>query len=751
MLAISVVHPAILWGLLLAALPIIIHLLNRRRFKTMEWAAMEFLLKAAVRNRRRVRLESLILLLIRTLIALLLVLAVTRPFTRRSDALASLFGAEGSTERIVLLDDSHSMRAGQGNRSSFDTARQLVKRLIKRLNEERSSDKLTIILGSEPRAGDERFTRVPVASARHKRMLERIDKLKVSDGSLDVATAVEAILETHEDRGTRLVLHVVSDFRRRDWVGGGGEMLPGVKEALARFQERGEVRLIDVGSLQAQNVGVVELRPRDRAVIAGVPTAMVATVRNHGPEPVANVQVTFDFGGRRSLPVKLEGTVPPGEEREVVQEFTFQSDGPVVVTAQTRTDILPGDDIRRRVVDVRRTMRFLLVDGEPEQEHFRGETDFLAAALSPPGRIKSGIEVDPVSEVAFSGRELEAYDGVFLCNVYRLPDDRIKLLEEYVREGGGLVFFLGDQVDPQVYNTVFFGKGGRFGKGLLPLQLAETEGSLDDYVHLAAPVLDHPVVRFLRGVNQIIFRTVAIQRWIRCEAPSQENVSVILSYTDEAGSPALAERSFGEGRVMLFSTAADREWSDFPQSPLYLALLQEIARYVVKPDPASNTLLVSDEIEIAYDPRHMQRQASLVPPAALGGAPVRLTLTDGERGGKLYFRYDNTTVAGEYVLRLNTPEGEERRFPFAVNVDPTEGDLSEAEISRLSSALPGLKVERAGEEGVLDTDASDRAEFWRTLVYLLIALAALETLLAWRFGHHAKRKLAPEGKQVFVR
>ena len=381
-------------------------------------------------------------------------------------------------------------------------------------------------------------------------------------------------------------------------------------------------------------------------------------------------------------------------------------------------------------------MRFLLVDGEPEQEHFRGETDFLAAALSPPGRIRSGIEVDPVSEVAFSGRELGVYDGVFLCNVYRLPDDRIRLLEKFVEKGGGLVFFLGDQVDPQVYNTVFFGKGDRFGKGLLPLQLVETEGSLEDYVHLSPPVLDHPVVRFLRGVNQIIFRTVAIQRWIRCDPPAQDDVSVILHYTDESASPALAEKSYGDGRVMLLTTAADREWSDFPQSPLYLALLQEIARYVVKPDPATSTLLVSERIEVAYDPRRMQRQASLVPPAALGGTPVRIALTNGEKGGKLYFRYDNSTVAGEYVLRINTPEGEERRLPFAINVDPTEGDLQSAGISHLSSEVPGLRVER---------------EFWRTLIYLLIGLAVLETILAWRFGHHAKRKLAPEGKQVFVR
>ena len=126
---------------------------------------MDFLLKAAVRNRRRVRLENLLLLLVRTVIVLLLVLAVARPFTRGEHALAGLLGAEGATERILLLDDSHSMRAGQGNLSAFDSARQILKRLVTQLHEERSGDRLTLVLGSRPRQGDERFSRVAAASA----------------------------------------------------------------------------------------------------------------------------------------------------------------------------------------------------------------------------------------------------------------------------------------------------------------------------------------------------------------------------------------------------------------------------------------------------------------------------------------------------------------------------------------------------------------------------------------------------------
>jgi hypothetical protein len=145
-LAFSFFNPLMLWGMGLASLPIIIHLLNRRRFKTMEWAAMDFLLKAAVRNRRRVRLENLLLLLLRTLLVVCLIAAVARPFTQRENPLASLFGSTGATERVILLDDSHSMRAGQGNKSAFDTAKEVAKRLVTTLHDEKSSDRVTIVL-----------------------------------------------------------------------------------------------------------------------------------------------------------------------------------------------------------------------------------------------------------------------------------------------------------------------------------------------------------------------------------------------------------------------------------------------------------------------------------------------------------------------------------------------------------------------------------------------------------------------------
>jgi len=749
-IGLSFAHPAILGGLALAALPIIIHLLNRRRFKTMEWAAMDFLLKAAVRNRRRVRLENLLLLLLRTLLVVLLILAVARPFTERQDALAAIFGSEGATERVILLDDSHSMKAGQGNTSAFDTAKTLVKRLVQRLHDERSADRVTVVLGSRPRQGGEGFARVAVASASYKRMLARVDGLRVTDTSFDAAAAVEAVADLVGEEERRVVLYVVSDFRRRDWMDAEA-MRADVAKALELFSGRGQVRFLDVGSSPVQNLSVVDLKPVDRAVIAGVPATFVATVKNRGPDPVAVRSVTFAFGDRVQPPTQVEGTLEPGRSAEVKTEYTFRDDGPRVVEARLLTDALPGDDRRRRVVSVRRSIRFLLVDGEPDQEDYRGETDFLAAALMPPGRTESGVRVEVTSEHAFSGRELDDYDGVFLCNVYRLPEERVARLEEYVHAGGGLVFFLGDQVDPQVYNASFYGRGEEVGRKLLPLLLRDVEGSSEDYAHLGATALDHPVTAFLRGLNRIVFRTVAVQRYVRCEPTARGDARMILHLTDEANSPFLAEKSFGDGRVLLFTTSADLEWSNFPHSILYLALLQEAARYIVRPDRGDATLVAGAPIVIPYDPNEIGPQVAIVPPAEAGGAPVPLTSRKEEDSKRLVYRFEDTRLAGTYTARLKTPDGEDFERPYAFNVAATEGDLARARLETLRDAVPGSRIERAGDEASVGADEANRTEFWRTLVYALVAVAAVETLLAWRFGHHGKKRLETEGKQVFVR
>ena len=101
------INPGMLGFLSLGAIPIIIYLINRQRYRRVPWAAMEFLLRAMKKHRRRLRLENLLLLLIRTAAVLLFVLAMARP-SLDSGSLPVLTGDSGRSE-LFLVDRSYSM------------------------------------------------------------------------------------------------------------------------------------------------------------------------------------------------------------------------------------------------------------------------------------------------------------------------------------------------------------------------------------------------------------------------------------------------------------------------------------------------------------------------------------------------------------------------------------------------------------------------------------------------------------------
>src|SRR5579864_1561502 len=89
-------------GTLLVSSPIIIHLINRMRFKRIHWAAMEFLLKSQKKNQRRIIIEQIILLLLRILLVLLAGFLIAR-------FIGALAGLQQSSLHVVVLDDTPSM------------------------------------------------------------------------------------------------------------------------------------------------------------------------------------------------------------------------------------------------------------------------------------------------------------------------------------------------------------------------------------------------------------------------------------------------------------------------------------------------------------------------------------------------------------------------------------------------------------------------------------------------------------------
>src|SRR5687768_10722984 len=198
------------------ALPILIHLLNKRKFKVVEWAAMDFLLDADKKNRRRIRLENLLLLALRCLAVLLIGLLLARPFIPTSVTAGLIDAAQ--FERIVLLDDSLSMQARLGNESAWEIARKRLTDLTNSLAQDQTGDNsLTLLLTSQP--DQPQFNATHLGADSIDEINGAIEKLEAGDSTANLSAALKELEDYLSDQpgNVNRVVYVLTDLRRRDW------------------------------------------------------------------------------------------------------------------------------------------------------------------------------------------------------------------------------------------------------------------------------------------------------------------------------------------------------------------------------------------------------------------------------------------------------------------------------------------------------------------------------------------------------
>ena len=313
------VNPWLLAGMLLVAAPVILHLLNKRRFEVVDWAIMEFLFDAQTQNRRRLRLEDLLLLLLRMLGIAVLVFAFSRPL------ITGLAGGR-EDERVVVIDDSFSMEAVDGATDVLGLARGEARTLIEEAVAR--SIPLDVYRGSAPsgerwegaaRLGGMAFSAASAgnaeiaaaaAAARYERasgLLDRLSALEASDLPLGFSSVLNELGErpSSEEAPRARTVFVVSDLRRGDWFEEDGQTLRrdvrAVLEDLASRELLENLRLecVPVGRPNRENVAVVDVRSRTDRPLVGHPIRVVVTVKNFGARPRTGLRGWLEVGSSR--------------------------------------------------------------------------------------------------------------------------------------------------------------------------------------------------------------------------------------------------------------------------------------------------------------------------------------------------------------------------------------------------------------------------------------------------------------------
>ncbi len=723
-------NPALIYGLGAASLPIIIHLLNRRKFREVPWAAMRFLIEAVKKNSRRIRVENWILLAVRTLIIVFAVLAMAKPFLESMGALPIFDGQR--THRVLVLDGSLSMGYESGDKTRFEEAKALAARFVQ---DARRGDVISLVVMADP-------PKVVIGnpSSNHDEVRKELGEIILPHGGTDLAASfakIDEVLDVSALPQKEVV--VITDLQAASWKRPEGAADEGLKRAIAKIEARkARSVVIDLGKADGQNRAVTELKMSSPVVTVGNPVTIRAVVKNFGPSKADHIRVRLIVDGTLGPDQMVD--LPVGEDQPVAFTHTFNSPGDHLIEVQIDPDLLKLDDHRRLAVPVREQVRVLLVDGDYKTEAFQAETDYIAQALSPEstsGGAPSIIKTDVIPEGQLARQELIPYDAVVLCNVAQFTEAEVSALEDYLKQGGGIVVFGGDQVIPDNYNRLLFAEG----KGFLPASIG---GSVGDASKKEAAFgfnplgFRHPILEpFADAGDNVIAGLTGTKTWQFHKLKTAPGSTAKVALAFDNGDPAVIEMPRERGTVILVATSADAGWTTWPLHPSYPPVMEQLVLQASSGRLAERNVRVGQPLDQAL-------------PASAASATATVTLPENARtvstkikpsGGVSLLHFADTEISGPYEVKIGPPVSLEATF--AVNPDPAESDPAKLNRSALSDAVKGWSFAYMTNWKELTGNAaavSRRGEFHRPLLYALLAFLLLESFLAWRFGHHGSRR-----------
>jgi len=696
---------AFLWALGLIGVPILIHLLNRRRYRDIDWAPMKYLKLSIRTNRRKIRLEQLLLLLIRTLFVAAIVFAICRPRVTEGGALDWL-AYRSKVARLVVIDDSLSMDVRTGDRSSFDLAKSVATRLVEAMD---TDDALTVVTTSEPSRTVAEA--IQIAASERGPILDAIATLAPTrTGSLWAEVFEQA--DRHLNRSPYPVreITVVTDRRATGWT----EEITRIATRMAGNDIR--LRLIDVSIQAADNVVLADLRQTSPAALKGVPCDFAAEVRNDGSSPIGPLSASLAVG-TTSRTIRIP-RIAAGESLAVPFSVTFREPGVQSIGVTLPNDTLPLDNTRWRAVDVRSQLDLVLVDGDPSTEPFQSETDYLQVAFTIgnlPWRVYA------ITDSEWLGDAVPAADLTVIANVGGLRPEHTDRLERLVAEGMGLILFPGDQTDSDLWNELLW----KDGKGLSPARvIGATEEAMTGLV--IEPEDESPLDMLTRVVPEALKR-VSASKILDLALGDDEGVRVLARWDDIDRTPAVVERRFGRGRVLLIATTADRAWTDWPTEPTWLLSMREAGVRVAHPGVAGLNLEAGQAIVFAVGNERTEDPEILEP-----GTDERTPLAISTNTGARALIHDRTAIGGVFEVTWKDDRAKIVTRRIALNPALAESDLKELDPARIEDLLGPMRPTVTHHSRLDQLIEGEGREIWRTLVTLALVLLVIEsTLMVW--------------------
>lgn len=693
----SFAHPWMLLGMLAAFIPLLVHLFDRRRPREVPFGALAFVLRSQRRTASRLRLKRLLLYALRTLIFLAVPLALSRP-EFSSDAAAN--ASHGLAATAVVLDTSLAMRWKDGH-SLFDDAKDEARAALRELANEEPATLVPCTRSPTP---------VQPLGFDRARLLGQLDDLKpgfeVSDLNRCLEVAAHALDESPLP-ARRLILVSALTLTSLHL-----ETPPPTSTGPKGDKLKPEVVLRDVLRGRATpNRAIIDAHAEPAPQVGPRAWQFTFTVRNFSNQPLRDVELRLEVNGA----VVAKGFVDLAADGTAQKTLAhrFAQGGVVTVTGALAPDALPEDDSRSVVLSVPRELTALVVNGSPATQKYRDEAFFMEAALSETGSPVRAVVRD--ADAAWRER-LTQYDVVLLLNVEAPTVEQARALAAFVEAGGGLFVSLGDRVDPDTWNQRF---SGLLPRTLRVIKTAVEPGATDAATRAARleqVSVTHPIFAPFTGRAREGLLSTRFYRYALFEGDGQRGE--VLATMDD-GAPVFIASRHGRGRVLLYASSVDRDWSDLPIRTAFLPLAQRIAGWL------TGTLDEREEVHARVGQSVTLRPdatTTAVVAKAPSGTQVNLAQVPQSTeltGGPL-------PEPGRYSV-FDAKGSEVESLAFAAALDPAASDLTHHEPDALTAWFGEDLVKTAGLVG-----GERRTPLWTWLLMAAVIAFFLEGLLLRR-------------------
>lgn len=710
-------NPFVLFGLAAAAIPVILHLLNLRKLRTIEFSSLRFLKELQKTKMRRLRIRQILLLIIRTLLIIALVFAFARPALK--GPLAGMIGSRATTTMVLLLDDSPSMMVRNEQGTMFAQIKEAAARIA---GLAKDGDQIYVLRASDIRHATTFTPARSIESARGA--IAQMQSGQERIPFAEVMAKMKQLLAASSNANREMYL--LTD--------GQATQFQGSHDTSSSFDARTRVFLLRPRIQQLPNVGITGVEVTTQIIAQNKPVELIVHARNFGPSPTHNLTMSVYLAGKpvaqQSLEIPLGGTEEPHvtvipKQRGILEGYV-----------QTEDDPLEIDNTRYFVVTVPENINVVMVGATAQDIRLPA----LGLTLAGDSTLTGLFSVRQILETQISTVDFNTIDVAILSGIKDFTPVEGERLAQFVQGGGGLLIFPGNETSVPNYNETLFAR-----LGIPPIRAATGGPDSSGQRNGQESFLSFEKIDFAHPLFSGLFEQPAGKK---SKAPSVESPRVWKAIVPQPGAKGhtiislsngtgfLTEYAAGRGKVLLCSVEAGLAWSDFPLKGLFAPLLHREAVYLASRNQSTSGAIVGSRVELVARLRSTDPGGAFVLRSP-EGVDERVVPRVRTEGSEAIFESSNTDQTGIYELRR---EGDQRKSSLqavAVNVDPLESDLRPADENELKAFWKsvGLDADQVREpaQGELIENAVEQSrygvELWKYLAGFAVILALFEMAL----------------------